>query len=948
MTHRANLSAALLLACCALLSAADTPLTLVGIAPDTGISASDGLTRDGALTVSGVALPGQAVALKAGSTSIGGATTDATGAWTIVLAAPLAAGQHTLTAATGSGLGARTSSLVIRIDTTAPAAPTALVCSPDTGSSASDFITNAEAPAIAGKSEAGAVVRLRLSTAASSVEAATTADAQGAWSVALPPLAEGVWTVEAIVADVAGNEATFAALKTLTIDRSAPPAPTFATLSPDTGIAGDWLTSATAPKVGGAAPDAVSVSLSINGGTAIAAALSNGAWTANLPVQQPGVHQLSAVAIDRAGNASQPGLRQLEIRTQAAAPTLAFAGDTGAVADSITADATLVFSGTAEPGGTIALTIDGAAAGSAAVDALGAWSIDRTQQILADGARSVVAKVTDSAGLTASTTLVVTVDTRGPAAVQDIVLRPEGGQPGDAFTADRRIAISGRAEAGVEVVVIVDDRALAVFPSSPEGFFDIAFGPLAAGPHGVVVHARDAAGNFGPPSPVIAIVVGGSAPEGGLGVTGVVVTGAPTNAPITSGQQLTVSFTGHPQSMLVITDVETGYEAGRFAAWAGSDGNGTVAVPGLPAGTYEAALSDGQQAYGSAHVFVVLAGLQQLPRPVILDVRGIDGSSAPFAPAVPLVATIALGRELDGAEMRVAAMFDGQPHPVLELGQETERTALLVDFATRTAVVEVAAPPTTGGNLVVRVLADVDGDGAFEPAEVLDSLPVQVIVGSSVPAPVISAVASVEPGPVTESSVLLVTGTWNYDPALIPDAELRVSVDAQYRDASVDGVVFLPSLRQAPGNFAYRIAPLPSGLHAVRVVAFSDRDLDGLPEPVAQSAAFPIQIGGLPIEIVRVVSELDPTMPPTVDEPMQLVGRALRAIDGRISVMIDGRLVHSQPLRKEAGQSWAVNFQAPLEPGRHAASVRYESPVTLEDYTTPELQFDLVPAQPAP
>ena len=75
----------------------------VGLKNDTGVSASDKLTKDSSLT--GLAPPGKVVSVFDNGSLLGTATTSAAGVWT---AAPsLADGQHTITAAEVNSQGRR-------------------------------------------------------------------------------------------------------------------------------------------------------------------------------------------------------------------------------------------------------------------------------------------------------------------------------------------------------------------------------------------------------------------------------------------------------------------------------------------------------------------------------------------------------------------------------------------------------------------------------------------------------------------------------------------------------------------------------------------------------------------------------------------------------------------------------------------------------------------------
>ncbi|XVO18691.1 MAG: hypothetical protein HEQ18_00605 [Sphingorhabdus sp.] len=177
-------------------------------ADDTGSSNSDNITSQ----TSGLTFTGQAEAnalirlFNNGNTLLGTTTASATGAFSVDVT--LAGGVHAITARAtdiAGNLGAASAVLTVTVDTTAPAAPTALdlAAVDDTGSSNSDNITSqTSALTITGTAEANARVELFNGT---TFLGATTANATtGAFSLDVR-LAFGQRSITARATDSAGN-----------------------------------------------------------------------------------------------------------------------------------------------------------------------------------------------------------------------------------------------------------------------------------------------------------------------------------------------------------------------------------------------------------------------------------------------------------------------------------------------------------------------------------------------------------------------------------------------------------------------------------------------------------------------------------------------------------------------------------------------------------------------
>jgi hypothetical protein len=134
------------------------------------------------VTLSGTAEAGATVTVLDGTKTVGTATADATGAWSVT-ASNLADGAHnfTTTVTDGAGnTGAPSAVRAVTVDTVAPMATAAPKFSPDSGP-VGDGATNAKNIVLSGTAEAGATVKVLDGT---KVVGTATADASGNWSLA--------------------------------------------------------------------------------------------------------------------------------------------------------------------------------------------------------------------------------------------------------------------------------------------------------------------------------------------------------------------------------------------------------------------------------------------------------------------------------------------------------------------------------------------------------------------------------------------------------------------------------------------------------------------------------------------------------------------------------------------------------------------------------------------
>ncbi len=279
-------------------------------ASDTG-QAGDGITSVNTPTISGTAQANATVKLydTDGTTLLGTAIANSSGNWSIT-SSVLADGSHTLkvTQTDGSNTTSPLSSgLTVKIDTTAPAAPTSLgvTSGSDSGVSASDGISNVATPVITGSAEPGATVSLYDTDGVTLLGTAVANATTGSWSITSSMLADGTHTLRARQRDAAGNVSVASTSIAYTLDTAAPSG---VGLSPTTIFVSAATQSATIGTLSASDSHSVSFALGVGNGTNDA---DNGRFTVSGGTLKVGATALSAgsyhvylSATDVAGNVS--------------------------------------------------------------------------------------------------------------------------------------------------------------------------------------------------------------------------------------------------------------------------------------------------------------------------------------------------------------------------------------------------------------------------------------------------------------------------------------------------------------------------------------------------------------------------------------------------------------------------------------------------------------------
>ncbi|OBV41696.1 Ig-like domain-containing protein, partial [Janthinobacterium psychrotolerans] len=504
-------------------AAPDAPA--LALASDSGASNTDGVTRITTPVITGTAEARSTVTLyDTDGTTVLGTAVATGGVWSITSSA-LATGAHSLTVKAVDAAGntsVASPALAITIDATAPAAPDApaLALASDSGASNTDGVTRITTPTFTGTAEAGSTVTL-YDTDGTTVLGTAVATG-GVWSITSSALATGAHSLTLKAVDSAGNASLNSAALTITIDTTAPAAPSapVLALASDSGSSNtDGLTSITTPTVTGSAEAGSLVTLYDTDGTTVlgTAVATGGVWSITSSALASGAHSLSVKAVDAAGNSSvaSPALAITIDSTAPAtpsAPALALASDSGASnTDGVTSVTTPTVTGSAEAGSLVTLyDTDGTTVLGTAVATGGVWSI--TSSALASGAHSLTVKAVDAAGNTsvASPALAITIDATAPAAPNAPALAlasDSGASNTDGVTRITTPTFTGTAEAG-SLVTLYDTDGTTVLGTAVAtgGVWSITSSALATGAHSLTVKAVDAAGNTSAASAALSII----------------------------------------------------------------------------------------------------------------------------------------------------------------------------------------------------------------------------------------------------------------------------------------------------------------------------------------------------------------------------------------------------------------------------------------------------------
>lgn len=303
--------------------------------------------------------------------------------------------------------------------------------------------------------------------------------------------------------------------------------------------------------ISGAAQPGAMIDVVIDGQTVgTVTADGNGRWTYSAALT-PGAHRVAAQA---AGDPSRSSPSQ----------TVEVAEPVGARITQVSGggpeQSAVMLSGTAQPGSTVEVWVDGAPVGSVTADAEGKWQYGL---LLAAGAFQVSARQSDQSATAAPVTVAV-----GPGSDRPIV---SGALVEDATAG--RVALQGTAQPGARVAIVVDGVEVDSVTADATGAWRYT-ASLTPGRHSVSARTGEAGG---PEATPLEVALGSGPLAPGIAVA--------TAGPLQDGQAaVTLAGSGAPDTALeiVLDDAVVG------AVTTDSNGNWRLATPPQAAGVYVA------------------------------------------------------------------------------------------------------------------------------------------------------------------------------------------------------------------------------------------------------------------------------------------------------------------------------------------------------------------------
>jgi len=503
---------------------------IVAVVGDSGRSATDGVTQDPVIVLTGEAEPGALVEVSlAGQGVVGTVRAAANGTWTLETPGPAPDGVHGFTARAmdpAGNLSPWAEPFEVLVDTISPVSPIVRGVRPDTAT-VGDGITSDNRLVLFGEAEPHALIEVAI--VGIGFAGSVTTDSNGTWYLDLSELnlADGALSFVARAVDIAGNTSSPGGPFEVILDSLPPGSPTIlsATGDPD----GDRISLDNTPDFEGTAEPFSLVELSLSGLGVVGSVRADSqgrwtlAWNPELAALSEGGHALSATATDAAGNTSGASAT-FEIWIDTLAPELPVIEkvdpDTGLGADDrVTFEPIPALMGQAEPGSILTLRqIEKGWIIQVQVGLDGSWRGDFSHLgSLGDGRWTFVARATDTAGNQSAWTepFSVLIDTVPPEVPGFVGLLDDTGRdPADRVTSNRSPGLSGKAEPGAAVYVFKDGLEFArVFANeSGQWVLDMSTQPLGEGEHQFRFQSEDQAGNRSLMSPVVSVRVDTTSP----------------------------------------------------------------------------------------------------------------------------------------------------------------------------------------------------------------------------------------------------------------------------------------------------------------------------------------------------------------------------------------------------------------------------------------------------
>ncbi|MDM3289158.1 Ig-like domain-containing protein [Citrobacter sp. Ce105] len=492
------------------------------------------VTNDSKPKLEGTAEAGSQVKIYDNGTLLTTVTADINGNWNYTPASALGEGAHifTVTATDAANNASSAASWKIIVDTIAPTVPVITLVNDDVGSitgsvANNGWITNDNTPTISGTGEPGSLVSLY-----DGIQLLTVilVDNSGTWSYTVPVnqvLSDRTHQFTVSATDAAGNVTTSPTVVSVTVDTQPPGDPVILAVTDEVGNAPIDLPTGsrsndTLPVLKGTGTAGSTVTI-YDGATPIGSTtvLPGGTWSIQLsqPLSE-GLHNLSAIGTDVAGNASNAGSFTLTIDTTPPAAPVIVAGE-GLIGSATlplanggsTKSTTPVLSGTGEPGATITVADNGTTLGNTIVQPDGTWTFT-PPNALPEGPHQFTATATDVAGNTGipSASFTLTVDNTPPAQpgapiITDDVA-PVTGVVTNGNTNDTTPTFSGTGTAGDVISVYLDGNATPLGTTKVGADGTWSFTPTTAinpDSYQVTITATDPAGNVSQPSTAVTL-----------------------------------------------------------------------------------------------------------------------------------------------------------------------------------------------------------------------------------------------------------------------------------------------------------------------------------------------------------------------------------------------------------------------------------------------------------
>ena len=452
-----------------------------------------------------------------------------------------------------------------------PNAPTITSFSTDSGV-VGDHITNDNTLTLTGTAEANSTVKIYDGT---TLLNSVTASGSGAWSYTTPALANGAHSLTATATDAAGNTGVASSALAVTIDTTAPVAPTIASFSTDSGVVGDHITNDNTLTLTGTAE--ANSTVKVYDGTTLlnsVTASGTGAWSYTTPALTNGAHSLTATATDAAGNTGvASSALAVTIDTTAPVVTQTTATPSSGIefpSDAVTITLTLSEAVTVTGTPTLALNDGGTATytGGSGTNALTfSYTVganDATVSALAITAVNLLngAKINDVAGNSANLSAALVtfsglqIDPPAPVAPTITSFSTDSGVVGDHITNDNTLTLTGTAEANSTVKIYDGTTLLNSVTASGSGAWSYTTPALANGAHSLTATATDAAGNTGVASSALAVTIDTTAPVAPT-ITSFSTDSGVVGDHITNDNTLTLTGTAEANSTVKIYDGTT-------------------------------------------------------------------------------------------------------------------------------------------------------------------------------------------------------------------------------------------------------------------------------------------------------------------------------------------------------------------------------------------------------